>query len=209
MNRDAQNKFLVERLGCGDWCDHSVGYCRVIRAQREVFPNFFAPGVAMNLLIADMKSLKWFVRAGRPGDDEKEIVFFQCLEAHGDDHQSYGCIGSQGSLSEAVANAALIALGWDSANGNWESDMTDNYKKEQIEEEKRRLYAAMDRFLTSCLEKLNDKAEHGVRGWDDPACLPGLRVALGGHMVRAMTDPAQYIDVANIAMMLHRLEERE
>ncbi len=58
-------------------------------------------------------------------------------------------------------------------------------------------------FSYRMFEKLRIKHELGVRGWNDLACREGILAALKEHVERG---DGQWVDVANLAMMLWNME---
>jgi hypothetical protein len=66
------------------------------------------------------------------------------------------------------------------------------------------LMNAVDEFALQMKVKLLDKlVEDNFRGWDDPKNEKGILEDLKRHLDRGRH---QYIDVANLAMMLHRFQ---
>lgn len=67
--------------------------------------------------------------------------------------------------------------------------------------------AAVDRFAAQMKLKLARAREKGYGGWDNPSRCSGEHLAelLVGHLEK--TNPGNFIDIANFAMMLHERGE--
>lgn len=70
-----------------------------------------------------------------------------------------------------------------------------------IKEERAKLKAAVTDFSKLMLDKLEDKQKAGYRGWDAP--FMGARIE---EKLRQNLENGDYVDVANLAMMLHRFQ---
>ena len=68
--------------------------------------------------------------------------------------------------------------------------------------EKRGLEKLVERFSGAMLEKLKAKRRSGYTGWDRRIPAEDLERRLADHMVRAIHDPKQWVDVANFAAFL-------
>jgi hypothetical protein len=68
--------------------------------------------------------------------------------------------------------------------------------------EQERIVQAIFEFSGEMEDKMLQKFDDGLRGWDDKLCADIIEKKLKENLERA-----DYIDVANLAMMLHRFQK--
>jgi hypothetical protein len=73
-----------------------------------------------------------------------------------------------------------------------------------IDEKKLEIGRAVYRFANSMEAKMLSKYDQGYRGWDDPS-----QVGLISERLLLNLEQGDFVDVANLAMMLHRFNSGE
>lgn len=78
-----------------------------------------------------------------------------------------------------------------------------------VEQEIERLNGAVDEFAAAMKAKLAEKAREGWTGWDDLRAKDGIYTAMLAQGAAIKYAEGQEIDIANLAMMLWRLNANE
>jgi len=65
-----------------------------------------------------------------------------------------------------------------------------------------------EKAVVKMQDKLLQKRDEGYHGWDDSRIRDDLINSLIAHIERAKSDPNQWLDVANLAIMVWNIDEQ-